>query len=61
MYNAIFSNGVKKVQENFDNVQELNDGVIKYSDRGFLHCILTTPKGSYNGIFFDSWEFSKFN
>ena len=59
MYNAIFSNGVNEVKENFDSVQELNEGVYKYSDRGFLHCKLTTSKAVYNGIFFNSWEFSK--
>lgn len=57
MLNAIFSNGQREIQENFDSVQEVNDRVYSYSNRGFLSCKLTTEKASFllrfNG---ESWE-----
>tara|TARA_R110002096_G_scaffold107644_1_gene235804 strand:- start:455 stop:649 length:195 start_codon:yes stop_codon:yes gene_type:complete len=60
-FSVIFKASTTKVQENFNNVQELNEAMPKYESRGFCTAFVTATEGSrtknviysFNGL---TWE-----
>lgn len=60
-FSVIFKAATTRIQENFDNVQELNEAMPKYETRGFCTAFVTATEGSrvknviysFNGL---TWE-----